>query len=212
VRLINGFADGVFDRLFTSLVHRSSDRVIDRFLVLFVDGFADGVIDCPRPCLVFWHHYGVVDIPRGGFGNESAALNLSVLVIHLVTISVSSFFHLIVNRFTYRAHAGVSSTSHWCGGYFIALCGFPASATALVADCTAIRGARGVCTGHDRTDHDGGYDPQPIHLDFSTGNNTSVARRSFSENCASAPLSRHRSPCLVPGCRSETAVLCDFLS
>lgn len=212
MRFVHGFADRVFDCFLPSLVHWSADGVIDRLLVLFVHGFADGVIDRPGACFVFRHHHGVIDVTRGRFWDKSAALNLAVFVIDLLASSVASLFHLVINRLAYRTHASVSTTSHRGGGYFIALSGFSASTTALIADRTTIRSARGVVTGHDRADHDGGYDPQPIHLDFSTGNNTSVARRSFSENGASALISRHRSPCLFLGRYSQTAFLCDVVS
>ena len=196
MRFVDGFADCVFDGFFTSLINRATHGVIDGSLVLFVYRLAYRVVDRPSSGLVLWHHHGVIDVPSGCLGNKSTALYLTVLVVNFVPCSISSLLHTIINRLSHGAHASVCPAGHRSGGHFVTISGSPASTTALIADRTAICGARGICTGHDRTDHDGGYDPQPIHLVFSTGNNTSVARRSFGDNGASAHMSRHRSPCL----------------
>ena len=193
--LVNRLANGVFDGLFASLVDWATHRVVDCLLVLFVNRLTNGVIGRPCPCFVGGDHHCVIDVPSSCLWDKSTALNLTVLVVDLIFCAITSFFDLVVNRFAYGAHASVSSTSDRGGGIFITVSGYSASTTALVADCAAICSARGICTGHDRADHDGGYDPQPIHLKFSTGNNTSVARRSFGENGASALIPRHRSPC-----------------
>ena len=198
MRLINRLAHCVLDRFLASLINRATHGVIDGSLMFLVDRLANGVIDCSRASLVLWHHHCVVDVTSGRFGNEFTALNLAVLVVNFVPRAVSSLFNSVVNCLSHGAHASVCPASHRCGRHFISISGSPASTTALIADRATICSARGICTGHDRADHDGGYDPQPIHLDFSTGNNTSVARRSFGDNGASAHITRHRSPCLFP--------------
>ncbi len=193
--LVNRLTNGVFDGLFASLVDWATNRVVDCLLVLFVNRFTNGVIGRACPCFVGGDHHCVIDVPRGCLWDKSTALNLTVLVVDFISCAITSFFDLVVNRFAYGAHASVSSTSDRGGGFFITASGYSASTTALVADCAAVCSASGICTGHDRADHDGGYDPQPIHLNFSTGNNTSVARRSIGESGASALIPRHRSPC-----------------
>ena len=197
--LINRLANGVLDRFLACFVDGPADGVIDRSLVRLIDRFADGVIDGPGTCFVFGNHHGVVDVPSRCLGDHAAALNLLVFVIHLIPLAVPCFFDLVVDRLTDSSHAGIRSASHRGGCRFVPVRSSPASTTALVADGTTVRSARGIRRNHDHTDHYGGHDPQPIHLDFSTGNNTSVARRSFGDHGASALTSRHRSPCLFLG-------------
>lgn len=195
VRFVYRFADRVFDGFLASLVYGASNGVVNCSLVFLVDWFADCVIDGSRTGLVFRYHDGVVYISSRCLGDKATALHLAILVVNFISLTISSLFYSIVNRFSHCFHASVRSASHGGSRHFIAISGSAASTTALVADCATIRSTRGICTGHDRTDHDGGYDPQPIHLDFSTGNNTSVARRSFGDHGASAHMSRHRSSC-----------------
>lgn len=198
MRLVDGLTHRVLDCFLTSLVHGATDRIIDGPLVLFVNRFTNGVVDCPGARLVFRHHDGVVDITSRCLRNKATALDLTILVVNFIPCAISSLFDSVVHRFSHCSHASVSSARHWGSRDLTAISGFSASTTALVADSATIRGTRGICTGHDRTDHDGGYDPQPIHSDFSRGNNTSVARRSFGDNRASALMARHRSSCLFP--------------
>ncbi len=200
MRLVNRLADRILDRFLTSLIHWATHGVIDGSLMFLVDRLANGVIHRSCPSLVLRNHHGVIDVPRCCLGYKSTALNLTVLVVDFVSRSVASLFNSIEHSFSHSSHASVSPASYWSGRHFITISGSPASTTALIADRATVSSARGICTGHDRTDHDGGYDPQPIHLDFSTGNNTSVARRSFGDNGASAHISRHRSPCFPRMC------------
>lgn len=196
VCFINRLANGVIDRFLAGFVDRTPDGVVDRALVFLVYRLANRIVDRPCSCLVLRNHHCVIDVSSCRFRNKSTALHLTVFVINFISRAIASLLDAIVYGLSHRTHASVSSACHWGRRHFTTISGFPASTTALIADRAAICSARGICTGHDRTDHDGGYDPQPIHLDFSTGNNTSVARRSFGEYGASAPISRHRSPCL----------------
>ena len=193
--LVNRFADCVLDCFFAGLIHRTPYGVVDCALMFLVDRFANGVINRARFGFIGWNHHGVINVACSSFRHKPTALHFTVLVVNLVSSAIASLLNSIVNRLSYGSHASVSSSSHRSRGHFITISGLSASTTALIADRTTICGARGICTGHDRTDHDGGYDPQPIHLDFSKGNNTSVARRSFGDHGASAHMSRHRSSC-----------------
>ena len=209
MRLVNRLANRVLDRFLASLIHGTTHGIVDGSLMLLVDRLANGVIDRSCTSLVRRYHHGIVDVPRGCLGYKSTTLNLTVLVVDFVSCSVASLFNSIVHSFSHSSHASVSSASYWSGRRLNTISGSPASTTALIADRATVSSARGSCTGHDRTDHDGGYDPQPIHLDFSTGNNTSVARRSFGDSGASAHISRHRSPCFSRMCCYAVKTLCD---
>ena len=197
--LVNGLADRVLDRFFASFINGTPDGVIDGPLMSLVNGLADRVVDCTSTCLVGWHHHRVVHVPSGCLGDHPTALHLLVFVINFVSLAIACFLDLVVHSFANCTHASISSACHRRRSHVIALSGSPASTTALIADGTAISGARGISTNHDRTDHNGGQDPQPIHLDISTGNNTSVARRSFGDHCASAQIFASSIPVQIPG-------------
>ncbi|EMI16742.1 hypothetical protein RMSM_06344 [Rhodopirellula maiorica SM1] len=160
---------GVVDHLLVSLVHRLHDRVVDRLGVLFVNRLAHRVVDHSRASFVNGLHHGVVDRLGTIFNvrnvhsvlnftsrrdrNHAAAGHFLIFVVSFIASAVTSLFDLLVNRFAYVAHDGVSTTSNGTvinDGSVTSDCTFgnasfdncaSTAATAFIADCATIGSA-----------------------------------------------------------------------